>query len=487
MVHYDIMKMIKSAVLAWLIAVSPVLVSGQVPGIEAIRSDIRAHIQSGEIASVSVAVAQGTRLVWQEAFGLADREQHRMADTATMYWLASVSKSITATALMTLVRDRKIDLDHPINEYLGRGKVTSILADPAQATVRRVATHTAGLPVYHQFFYDDHPDRPAPIDDLIAEGAVLTDVPGEGFVYSNLGYGLLSHIIETSSGRSFTEYVQEAVAAPLGLTRLAARRPSDDAAVRYDREGKRLEYESDTPGAADIWGSASDVARFGMFQVGAHPGGRLLLPDSLIAEMQRPAVRATSTQELGFGWIIERSAQGQLYLTAPGGAPGASTAVDLVPARQLVVVVLASSRSRWIYETADRIRDAVIGAAATAPPSRIGDPPPLPSGTWAGFVRVRDRDVPVRIRFTGAGAATVALGDASEVPIKNLRMTADGHTNGSFAGTLPSPSLRRSPYTIALHLKERAGVLGGALIGFSQDGGREYFEIPYSTVLRSVP
>src|SRR5262249_55310674 len=106
-----------SALIAWS-------ADAQTTRFDGVRTQIESQVRSGAIASMSVVVAQDGKIVWQEAFGWADRERQRRADGNTMYALASISKPITATALMTLVERGRISLDRPVNDYLTGGAVT---------------------------------------------------------------------------------------------------------------------------------------------------------------------------------------------------------------------------------------------------------------------------------------------------------------------------------------------------------------------------
>jgi CubicO group peptidase (beta-lactamase class C family) len=124
---------------------------------DAVRAHIERLVAEGEVPSMAVAVARDGEIVWEEGFGLADREKNIPATEHTMYALASISKPLTATGLMILVERGLINLDSPINDYLGEAKLQAWVGDAAEATVRRVASHTAGLPLHSQHFYDDEP------------------------------------------------------------------------------------------------------------------------------------------------------------------------------------------------------------------------------------------------------------------------------------------------------------------------------------------
>src|SRR5690349_15988937 len=117
-----------------------------------VRDLIRNKMVEESLPSVAVAVARHGQMLWEEGFGWAARERRLPTDEHTLYSLASISKPITATGLMILKERGKLDLDRPINDYLGEARLMGRAGDAAQATVRRVANHTSGLPLHYQFF-----------------------------------------------------------------------------------------------------------------------------------------------------------------------------------------------------------------------------------------------------------------------------------------------------------------------------------------------
>jgi CubicO group peptidase (beta-lactamase class C family) len=94
--------------LAWLLLSLPIFAADQFEGI---RDFIRSRLTTDQVPSISVAVARDGRVLWEEGFGWADREKRVAANEHTMYSLASITKPFTATALMTLVEQKRIDLD----------------------------------------------------------------------------------------------------------------------------------------------------------------------------------------------------------------------------------------------------------------------------------------------------------------------------------------------------------------------------------------
>ena len=241
------------------------------------------------VPSLAVAVSRRGELLWEEAFGWAQLGVQR-ATPDSLYSLASISKPITATALMILVERGLVDLDAPINRYLDpSAQLIGRAGSADDATVRRVANHSSGLPLHFNMFYQQELDdmlRP-PIDGTIRQYAQTVSRPGEGWQYSNLGYALLERVISrsasASTGTDFTlaSFLKQEVLNPLGLAHTAlghlkvvqAEEPAlaKLIAARYpersvSRNLSPLEdYTSDHEGAAAVWSSVRDVLRFGEF------------------------------------------------------------------------------------------------------------------------------------------------------------------------------------------------------------------------------
>ena len=189
---------------------------------------------------MAVAVAKGSRILWEEAFGFADVDNKIPATVETMYSLASISKPFTATGLMTLVDRKAVDLDRPANDYLGSAKLRSYEGDAAEMTVRRIMSHSAGLPLHYQFFYEGGVKRHSN-DDAIAKYGFAGYKPGTAYFYSNLGYGIIDHIIARTSRRSYEDYMRREVFEPLDLrhtTVSTGKELGKRAALRYSADMK---------------------------------------------------------------------------------------------------------------------------------------------------------------------------------------------------------------------------------------------------------
>ena len=163
-----------------------------------------------------VAVSAGGPVVEHER-GFADLALRRPMAAATTLMAYSMSKTITAAAVLTLVEDGAIGLDESIDRYLdGNPYGTAI-------TVRQLLAHTSGIPNplplrwVHPADLDAGFDEAAALESVLRKHPSASSKPGAQFAYSNIGYWLLGPIVERASGRSFTTYVKERVLEPLAI------------------------------------------------------------------------------------------------------------------------------------------------------------------------------------------------------------------------------------------------------------------------------
>jgi CubicO group peptidase (beta-lactamase class C family) len=116
--------------------------------LSSIRCDVQKDVNAGAVPGLAIAVAKDGKVLWQEGFGWANVEKRIPATENTAFYVASVTKSIAATAILQLQERDKLRIDHPLNDYLGAAKVHSPMWNSADATVRRVLSHTGGLTTF---------------------------------------------------------------------------------------------------------------------------------------------------------------------------------------------------------------------------------------------------------------------------------------------------------------------------------------------------
>lgn len=444
---------------------------------QATRDLIREQMTKHDLPSLTISVAQHRQIIWEEGFGWADQEKLIRATPETMYGTASITKPLTAAALIRLVEARCLKLDDPLNEYLGDANPVAWSGDPRQATVRRIANHTAGLPQHWQFFYSNGKAPVPSTEDTLLHFGIIASPPGERYEYSNLDYAVLGEVVERVSSQPYGEYMRSHVFAPLGMTHTSIE-PGEELksfiAAKYDHSGARLpEFKTDDPGAAGAYSSAHDLIRFAMFHLKDHLSDqRQILTDSDIDQMQISTAPDLSGKSYGIGWHLDTVRH---TLEHGGYYPGAAAIIRLVPAADTAVVVLTNISNDDQRTAENLIADATLGVLIPdwkQPPVQTSKPistepfvaPAVLVGRWVGYVHTYTSDLPLTLEFLPTGEfARARLGTQPNTSLSNIRYNAaEGRLTGEMHGVLDIPDAKRSqPYILRFDLKTDAITMTG--------------------------
>ncbi len=230
--HLRISNLLAVAMLFWAVSCSEDNVSMPDP-----ETLIRNAVDAGEVPSVAACIIRNDRIVWEYAYGFANRESSIHADNETSYLLASISKPVTGVAVMQLYENGLIDIDEDISRYLPFAVIHPQYPD-AVITTRMVLAHRSGLgyPVsiqssfYETYFEDDAPPFfPWIREFMLPDGSdynpsIWSDLaPGEGYVYSNFGVALLAYLVEEVTGINFKDYCMTNIFEPLDMTHTSFR------------------------------------------------------------------------------------------------------------------------------------------------------------------------------------------------------------------------------------------------------------------------
>jgi CubicO group peptidase (beta-lactamase class C family) len=451
--------------------------------LDAVRARIRHLVDSAQVPSLTVAVAKDGRIVWEEGFGFADLERRAPATPTTLYSMASISKPIAATGVMTLVEQGKLDLDRPANDYLGAGKITGLAGDASGVTVRRLLSHTAGLPLHYRFFYAGGTTQRPAMDEAIGRYAIAVYPPGAVYNYSNLGYGVLEEIVARVSGRPFEDFMRDEVFLPLGMTTTTIGTGAGlrNAAVRYDAQRKPVAfYDFDHRAASAVYTSARELARFGMFHLKNHlKDQRPILADSTLDRMQRVATPGDTGAGYGLGWSIGRE-QGYRVVSHTGGMPGVSTTLKLYPEHGVAIAVLANTGTPVPHRAAFHVAGAVLPryyawAGDGPPPSSTASvafaPPNELWGEWTGTIRMYDGSTVPLALMIRPDDVHVRLGSGGNAlwTVLNFPSYRANLLGGRFAGTIPSEEAKRFPHAVGLSLLHEGGKLRGWAAAMTTD------------------
>ncbi|MDP2774161.1 MAG: serine hydrolase domain-containing protein [Nocardioides sp.] len=336
------------------------------PGRRARQDAVLAALQAhGRLPSVVAGVLHGGELAWTGTVGgsLADR-----------YRIGSITKTVTAVAVLQLRDEGRLSLDDPVGRFVPE-------TGYAAATLRQLLAHTAGLqsePVGS--WWERSPGTDFATLVAANDGSRAVGSPGE-FHYSNLGFALLGEVVARLRGESWWDVVRRRVLDPLGMHDTAY---GDDApaaqgwSVDHFAGTLTREPHHDTGAmapAGQLWSTLADLARFALFLADGHSD---VLSAETIREMERPT---SASYGLGL-WLLD--VPGRRLVGHPGSMPGFQASLFVDPATGDGTVVLASSTTGL---DTDAVPALLLGEGQVAP-----DGPGVP---WVPSERVPQAVAPL--------------------------------------------------------------------------------------------
>ena len=305
---------------------------------KAIDDYVEAEMSRQRLPGVSLAVVRNGQVVYAKGYGYANLEHQVPVKPLTIFQSGSVGKQFTATAVMMLVEQGKINLDEKISKYLGD-------VPPAwkDITVRHLLTHTSGLTDYPSDF-DFRRDYTE--DDLLKRAQAIPPAfkQGENWQYSNLGYVTLGILIHKVSGQFYGDFLQQNVFKPLGMTNTRIINEADiipNRAAGYHfvrNELKNQDWVSpslNTTADGALYFTVLDIAKW---DAGLY--GETLLKKSSLEQMWTPVrLNNNTTYDYGFGWSFTKM-NGHRLIEHGGAWQGFTSYIGRYVDDQITVIVL---------------------------------------------------------------------------------------------------------------------------------------------------
>lgn len=295
-----------------------------------------------------MAVVRNKEIIWARGYGMANLEQFVPATPSTIYRLASVSKPITAVAVMQLVEKGKIALDSPIQNY-----VPSFPRKKYPITTRQLLAHLSGIRHYNANEFSSNRPYKSLTEALdIFKNDTLLHMPGEEQTYSTYGYTLLGVLVEAVSGKTFMEYLDEHVFKTAGMVNTFADNPLQ---IIYNRSAPydtiRTGYIGNSvfvntsykiPGG----GLISNVRDMSMFII-ALQQGKLVTANTWKQMITEVKTTKGVPTHYGFGWMLgippfEGLPNMPSAVWHGGVQQGSTTAILMLPEKDIGVVVLSN-------------------------------------------------------------------------------------------------------------------------------------------------
>jgi CubicO group peptidase (beta-lactamase class C family) len=301
-------------------------------------------------------VAVGVLLDGRESYachGVTSVENPLPVDPDTMFVLGSVTKTFTATALLRLVAQGKVDLAEPVRRYVPELRLPDERA--AEITVLQLLNHTAGLDWRLRVETGEGDDALAAYVARLAESALIAP-PGTRASYSQIGYNLAGRVIEKVTGQTYERAIAELLFEPLGLSHSAfganavmtrrfavGHNRAENGTLAVARQWN--DTRANNPGGGGV-SSVADLLRWARFHLGdgRTPDGAAILPTDVLHSMreQTVALRGSSLGDaFGICWFL-RDVGGVRTVGHGGSANGQFADLLIVPERDFAVVVLSN-------------------------------------------------------------------------------------------------------------------------------------------------
>ena len=328
------------------------------------HKEVKALVMRGlkEIGAegAAVAIVKDGKVVLAEGYGYADRENKVPLTIEHALPIGSSSKAFTATGVMMLAAEGKLDIDKPVREYMPRFCLDD--PDARDVTARDLLCHRTGLP-RHDLFWITWPDIKR--DELIfsrVRHMKANKTFRSKWEYNNHMYAAAGKLIEEISGKSWEEFTRKRIFKPLGMTSsfFWQDEPCDiKQSVLYKEEnGKRVPCESENVPAMGPAGSIratiTDVAEWLKFNLAKGKAGRKKLLDEVsFSELWKPnmpyellpfTIPETRTVGYGLGWFVD-TFRGELRIEHGGNVSGATSEVSMLPEKNIGVAVLTNQGS----------------------------------------------------------------------------------------------------------------------------------------------
>ena len=304
----------------------PVLLKGTNPW--TIEERMRVH----RVPGVSIAVFGSGKILWAKGYGVSDADTLSPVTESTLFQAASISKPVSATAILKKVEQGRLSLDKNVNEYLKSWKLPeNEWTKKTPVTLAELLSHSGGVTVHG--FPGYAAGRAVPTLVQVLDGAApantapirVDSLPGKEFRYSGGGYTIAQQLLVDVEGKPFPQILSETVLKPAGMNESTYEQPlSPDrlrfAAAGHDGSGKPIPGKRHTypeMAAAGLWATPSDLARFALAMdksLEGRPGG--ILSKEMAVKMLTPGL---GDYGLGFG---THKRGGAMYFSHGGSNEG---------------------------------------------------------------------------------------------------------------------------------------------------------------------
>jgi CubicO group peptidase (beta-lactamase class C family) len=362
-----------------------------------IDSLYKATAEKNHFPGLAYGIVVDGKLLHAGNYGFTDIDKKTPVSASSLFRIASMSKSLTAMAILKLRDEGKLRLDDPAYLYIpSLKKLRYATADAPPITVRHLLTHGAGFPEDNPWGDRQLADSDEELIKLLENQVSFSNPPGIAYEYSNLGFALLGRIVTQVSGKPYQEYIKETVWQPLGMKYTEweyGNVAPDKLAHGYRWLNEKWNEETLLHDKADgSWGamggmisSVNEFANYMALHLGAWPPSNAddsgVVKRSSVREMHHPwrfnglnvnykytdgrNCPVTTAYCYGLGWL--RDCDGKVYIAHSGGLPGFGSQWRIMPDYGIGVVALANRTYAGLGGVNMQVLDTIIKMARLQP------------------------------------------------------------------------------------------------------------------------
>jgi CubicO group peptidase (beta-lactamase class C family) len=335
--------------------------------LDALSSRVSETLKESDTVGFAAVITDGKDIIWSVNHGYLDLQRSHPVTLDTPFRIGSITKTITAIAILQLAEEGRLSLNDPVSKYIDQDQFENAWAKTHPLTIAHLLEHTTGWDDLHFIEYQNYPATMTLEDGLaINPGSRVSRwPPGTLASYSNAGPSIAGRIIEIVSGMTYQRYVQERVLDVAGLKSAGFDLPLGDRLTSF--------RDSQTPypftnlwaeSAGGLTMSARDLTR--ITQALMQDGELLISPES-VRRMETPttSIMARRGVPSGFGPGLEtRNRDGHLYHMHSGAIDGYNSQFGYLPTAGLGYVLLSNTADSDAYIDISRAIRAVIEAEA---------------------------------------------------------------------------------------------------------------------------
>lgn len=350
------------------------------PDFNKVDAYIQTEMKNCRIPGFSLGIVKDDKILYMKGYGTAD-PSNRGVTPQTPFHIASLSKSFTAMAIMQLADEGKIDLDQPVKAYIPWFSLSD-KQQSSKITVRQLLNHTSGLGTHAEYDIASLRGDDTRIEEFVRKmnRLELSHKPGETFQYNNANYIILGQVIQSVTGLTYEDYIQQKIFKPLGMNHSYVSQEEakkDGLAMGYRTvfgfpSPVELPYRTDFLPAYSILSSSEDMSKYmiALMNHGKFENTQILSEVSL-KEMFAPSSQVSKWESYGLGWYVT---SGSVY--HGGEVTHYQSKLKILPEDSLGIVLMyntSSSTLTTLFKVGyrDRIESGIINLLYGYEPDRV--------------------------------------------------------------------------------------------------------------------